>query len=414
MFNKLKFRLTLTNVVVVSFILVIFIVGVFFAMLRLSNTQTNQLIQLISSNAGFSDASIKSDHKEYNGYQYRYFYVKLNPAGEIVSGSQGLDIQSNQIKDTVATAYNSPKMRERIELHYTDDSYVFVKGNLENGLGTFIIFVNTSSEVKMIGKLLLVLLFLGVGGLVLAFLGSLFMANRSLVPIKESWKRQRDFVSDASHELRTPLSVVETTLDLVISRKDRTIESQMKWIENIQTENKRMIKLVNDLLLLARTDSGQVTLEKRYFPLHSVLLEVYIPIEALAIQQGICLEPFEGPQIDFYGDEGRIKQLAVILVDNAIKHTPAGGHVGMKVYDVGGSIEIAVTDTGEGIDKEDIGKIFQRFYRVDKSRSRAVGSTGLGLSIAEWIVKEHQGTIKVESTKGNGTTFYVFLPKARI
>lgn len=413
MFNKLKLRLTLTNVVVVSFILVIFIAGVFFTMLKLSYNQTEQLIRVISSNAGFSNTSNVSAHKGHNENQFRYFYVKLNPAGEIISASEGLDLQNEQIKATIEKAYNSPKMKESIELNDLDEPLMYLKGNLENGLGTYIIFVNISSEVKMIGKLLLVLLILGIGGLVLVSFGSLFMANRSLIPIKESWKRQRDFVADASHELRTPLSVIETTLDLVISRKDKTIESQIKWLENIHTENQRMTKLVNDLLLLARTDSGQVTLEKRDFPLHSALLEVYISIETLAMQRGICLEPFQGPEINFFGDEGRIKQLAVIMIDNAIKHTPAGGHVGMKVRDEEGSITIEVSDTGEGIDKEDINKIFERFYRVDKSRSRADGSTGLGLSIAEWIVKEHQGTIKVESAKGIGTTFFVTLPKSR-
>jgi Signal transduction histidine kinase len=413
MFNKLKLRLTLTNVVVVSFILVIFIAGVYFTMLRLSNNQTEQLIQLISSNAGISDTSNISAHKGHNEYQFRYFYVKLNQEGEVISASEGLDLQNEQIKDIIKKAYNSPKKKAKIELHAIDEPFVFEKGTLANGLGTYIVFVNASSEIEMVGKLLFVLAILGVGGLVLVFFGSLFMANRSLIPIKDSWKRQRDFVADASHELRTPLSVIETTADLVLSRKDKTIESQKKWLENIQTENQRMTKLVNDLLLLARTDSGQVTLEKRDFSLHSALLEVYISIEALAMQRGICLDPFQGPEINFFGDEARIKQLAVILIDNALKHTPAEGHVGMKVRDEGNSIIIEVADTGEGIEKEDINKIFERFYRVDKSRSRADGSTGLGLSIAEWIVKEHQGTIKVESLKGKGTTFFVILPRLR-
>ena len=294
-----------------------------------------------------------------------------------------------------------------------DESYHFAKNKLENGLGTSIVFVNTHSEYEMLAKLLVVLLFVGFCGLVLAFFGSLFLANRSLVPIKESWKRQRDFVADASHELRTPLSVIETTIDLLISKRDQTIDSQMKWLENIQTENKRMTKLVSDLLFLARVDSEQVLLEMKFFPLHLALLEAYIPFEALALQLEIHLKPFSGPQADFWGDEAKIKQLAIILVDNAIKHTPAGGEVEMVLRDTGSAIEIAVTDTGEGIDKEHIGKIFQRFYRVEKSRSRKEGSVGLGLSIAEWIVKEHYGTIKVESIKEKGSTFYVTLPKTR-
>ena len=114
---------------------------------------------------------------------------------------------------------------------------------------------------------------------------------------------------------------------LVAAKRDQTIDSQIKWLENIQTENKRMTKLVNDLLLLARTDSGQVMLEMKFFPVHLALQEIFMPFEALALQQGIHLKPFASPPVIFWGDEARIKQLTVILIDNAIKHTPAWGEV---------------------------------------------------------------------------------------
>ncbi|MCJ7688417.1 MAG: ATP-binding protein, partial [Clostridiaceae bacterium] len=202
-------------------------------------------------------------------------------------------------------------------------------------------------------------------------------------------------IADASHELRTPLAVIETTLDLVISRGENTINSQLKWIENIQAENKRMSKLVNDLLFLARTDSKQVIFEKKAFPLHSALLEAYIPFEAITIQKGIQLKAFKGAPINFIGDEARIKQLVVILIDNAIKHTQPGGTIGMSLFRRGEFIEIIIEDTGEGIEKEHINDIFKRFYKVDKARSDNGESSGLGLSIAQCIVKEHNGTIRV-------------------
>jgi signal transduction histidine kinase len=143
------------------------------------------------------------------------------------------------------------------------------------------------------------------------------------------------------------------------------------------------------LLFLARADSNQDIVLMKLFPLHTALLEAYIPFEALALQAKIQLEDFKGSEIDFYGDEARIKQLVVILIDNAISYTLSGGRVGLELKSIADTIEISVTDTGAGIDKEHVDKMFQRFYRVDKSRSRKEGNLGLGLSLAEWIAKEH-------------------------
>jgi signal transduction histidine kinase len=414
MFNKLRLQLTLTNVAVVSFIFLIFVLGIFLVIWRITNDQTQQLINLVSSSYGLSNAS-KSGNETPEEYRFNYFFVKLDPAGKIIAASSHIDMKSKRIHDLVRLATMSLKNDGKIELkHEDEDEYHFVKNNLDPGLGTSIIFVNTHSRGELLRKLFAALVLGSTCGLVLAFFGSLFMANRALIPIKESWKRQKDFVADASHELRTPLAVIETTLDLLISKREQTIDSQIQWLKNIQTQNKRLVKLVQDLLFIARTDSGQVLLETRIFPLYSALLEAYLPFEALALQRGIHLKPFTGPQINFWGDEARIKQLVVILVDNAIKHTPSGGEVGMTLCDIDGAVEIAVTDNGEGIDKEHIGKIFQRFYRVDKARSRKEGSVGLGLSIAEWIVKEHHGTIKVESAKNQGARFSIVLPNKKI
>jgi Signal transduction histidine kinase len=410
MFNRLRLKLTLTNILVIGLIFFIFMLGIFLIMREITHNQTKQMIRLISTNAGLNNETVNSVHDE---HQYRYFYVILNRAGKIISATPHLDVKSRWLMEIVTRASASSKGEGMIETDDIDESYRFVKNRLQNGLGTSIIFVNTHSEYEMLAKLFIVLAFTGFCGLILLFFGSLYLADRSLIPIQEAMKKQRDFVADASHELRTPLSVIATTIDLLFSKRDQTVDSQLKWLENIQTENKRMTKLVNELLFLARTDSGQVMLEMKFFPVHSALQEAFTPFEAVAIQKGIYLKPFVGPAVIFWGDEARIKQLVVILVDNAIKHTPAGGEIEMRLRDTSKAIEISVIDTGEGIAPEHIDKIFRRFYRVEKSRSRKEGSVGLGLSIAEWIVKGHHGSIKVESTKNKRTTFCILLPKTQ-
>ena len=358
MFNKLRLKLTLTNVIVVSIIFLIFVLSIFFVMGKIVNDQTEQLINLISSSEGVNIAP-KKDQPEHEEHQYRYFYIKLNPSGKVISTSINLDLDKTQLDKIISKAITSKRNRGVIEVGH--NSFHFAKNPIRNNLGTFIIFVDTHGENKILENLLTVLILAGIGGLILAFFGSLFMANKSIIPIRESWNRQKDFVADASHELRTPLAVIETTIDLLAGRREYTIESQMKWLDNIQTENKRMTKLVSDLLLLARADSEQDTLLLKSFSLHLALLEAYIPFEAMVLQHGIYLEPFDGQQIDFWGDESKIKQLVVILVDNAIKYTPTGGHVGMTLKDAGDTVEICVFDTGEGIPEEHLSKIFQRF-----------------------------------------------------
>lgn len=412
MFSKLRFKLTLTNVIVVSIIFIIFVMSIYIVMSRIVNDQTEQLANLIASNAGISNIPEKDSYTKHGEHQYRYFYIKLDSTGKIITASSNLNLQNSpRLSGIISKAFAAKGSKGVVEAD--EETYQFLKSTVDNSNDTFIAFVNTHAEHEMLNELLVVLMLAGLGGLILVFFGSLYMANRSLIPIKEAWNRQKAFVADASHELRTPLSVIETTVDLLSNRRENTIASQMKWLENIQTENKRMTKLVSDLLLLARADSDQDTLQLKTFPLHTALLEAYIPFEAIALQKGIHLQAFNGDPVDFYGDEAKIKQLAVILVDNGIKYTPTGGCVGMTLKNSSDSVEICVTDSGEGISEEHISKIFQRFYRIDKSRSRKDGSVGLGLSIAEWIVKQHSGHINVESIKGKGSTFRIYLPKQK-
>jgi signal transduction histidine kinase len=231
-----------------------------------------------------------------------------------------------------------------------------------------------------------------------------------LIPIKKSWQKQQDFVADASHELRTPLAVIQTNIELVRGNPKDSVESQTKWLENIQHETGRMSKLVEDLLFLARADSEQLPLEMMDFNLSFTLLSTLSSFEVMAKNRGIKLESTVQDHILFYGDENRLKQLIVILIDNALKHTPAGGKISIRLINSGPSVELSVSDTGEGIEHEHLERIFERFYRVDKARSKMTGGTGLGLSIADWITKVHHGRITVTSQVGKGTTFVVNLP----
>ena len=241
------------------------------------------------------------------------------------------------------------------------------------------------------------------------YIGSVILSKIAIAPIKSAWQKQLDFTADASHELRTPLAIIQTNLELVLDSPDETIESQLKWLKNIEAENKRMAKLVDDLLTLSRADTTEQLIEKEMFMLDEAILESLTPFEALTLEKGIKLNVLVDSQINFLGDKKRIKQLVVILLDNALYYTNEGS-VTIALSKSETQVVLSVSDTGCGIEATHIDKIFDRFYRANKTKTLNQNGIGLGLSIASWIVKEHGGQISVKSTPGAGTTFRIYLP----
>lgn len=261
---------------------------------------------------------------------------------------------------------------------------------------------STLSIQKLISTILL--------GTAMVFAGSWLLSKVAIQPVKQAWQKQLDFTADASHELRTPITVIRTNLELIMDSPEETVGSQMKWLHNIEAENKRMARLVEDLLTLSRADTGQQNLEMTTFMLDELGTEALSPLEPVATSKGITLTFNADENTSFYGDRSRIRQLLVILVDNALKYTSSSGRVDVSLCRDEKSVTLTVSDTGSGIEKEHLEKIFNRFYRIEKTRSQNQDGSGLGLSIAKWIVQEHRGTIQAASGPGKGTTFTVFLP----
>jgi len=248
--------------------------------------------------------------------------------------------------------------------------------------------------------------------LILVFCVSVLLSKFALKSIQEAWQRQLDFTADASHELRTPLAVMQTNLEIVLDNKEETVSSQMIWLDNVMYENKRMATLVGDLLTLSRADTNEQMLNLEIFDLAQMIeetLEPYYPIGQKQEVEIVFNNKLENT-LDFYGDPKRIQQLIIILIDNALKYMDRSGKIIVEVELKGKQIELQVKDTGEGINKEELKKIFNRFYRVDKASSRKKGGSGLGLAIAKWIVEGHKGTIEVKSEIDKGTDFKIKLP----
>lgn len=239
-----------------------------------------------------------------------------------------------------------------------------------------------------------------VGRLVMAF-------NETLERLENLFNAQRRFLADVSHELRTPLTAIRGNVDLLrrMGGADRTS------LDAIQTEADRLTRLVGDLLLLAQAESGHLPLAKESVELDTLFLDVYQQARVLARSTNLDVLIGEEDQATVSGDRDRLKQLLLNLVGNAIQYTPEGGRVTLGLSKVNGWARVTVTDTGSGIPKDQLPHIFERFYRVDKSRVRTTfGGAGLGLSIAFWVARSHGGKIEVASEVGRGSTFSLWLP----
>jgi signal transduction histidine kinase len=228
-----------------------------------------------------------------------------------------------------------------------------------------------------------------------------------LESIETAYHAQQRFVSDASHELRAPLTAIQGNLELLHRQSSMSEAERKEALTEVERESTRLTRLVADLLVLARADAG-VSLKQCPVDLDALVLEAFHEARHLSQGQTLSLDPFEPARVE--GNEDRLKQLILILLDNALKYTPANGQVTLGLHRRDTDVEIVVHDTGVGIAPEDLPLVFERFYRADPARSRDPGGTGLGLPIARWIVEQHDGEIKLESQPGQGTTAIVYLP----
>jgi heavy metal sensor kinase len=233
--------------------------------------------------------------------------------------------------------------------------------------------------------------------------------NAMIGRLEKAFQRQKQFTSDASHELRTPLAVIEAESTLAL-QKERPPSDYRQSLETISQESRQMSFLIDQLLALARADAGKEQWNFTEVNLGKLIVNLSTDVEVLCQEKGVSFQLGQTQDLVVKGDEARLRELFMNLLDNAIRYTPAPGTVSVSLRREGQMAVVAITDTGVGIPAEDIPFIFERFYRVDKSRSRADGGSGLGLAICQHIAEVHGGKIEVESQVGTGSTFSVRLP----
>lgn len=232
--------------------------------------------------------------------------------------------------------------------------------------------------------------------------------NHMLTRLQTGFEQQRRFVADASHELKTPITVISGYTDILDRWGKNDQEALEEGLAAIKSEVGNMDDLTDKLLFLARADQGKQLYHKTCLPIASLMETIFQETRMIAPNHNIILE--QNDSVTINADSAAIKQILRIFTENSIKYTPPGGTIRLAARKIGQQLEISVADTGIGIPTEEQPKIFDRFYRVDRSRSKSTGGSGLGLSIAHWIAQEHGGSIRLDSTLAQGTTITLELP----
>lgn len=414
MLTKLRRKFVLINMSLVTLVLLI-VFGVQFwsTAQRLENDSYNALSRVLDRGVNDKPARVPigggapDDHGDFMPWTQAMFVVQLDASGAVVS------VMADNVEvaeDTVAAAVAQVKSAGKARGTLTGEGLRYAVRH--TATGDKIAFVDLTSERRTLASQALTALLVGLGGL-LAFFGvSLFLAAWALRPVERAWRQQQQFIADASHELKTPLTVILANTGILLSHPEDTIAAQRKWLDHTHDEAERMKKMVEDMLFLARSDAAPQDSVRAPFDLSDAAWGCLLPFEPVAFERGVELISDVAPALTVTGDEGQLRQLMVILLDNACKYAGKGGSVHFLLERTPEKAVISVHNTGAPIPPDDLPHLFERFYRADKSRAREnnVGGYGLGLSIAERIVTGHKGKIAVESSAERGTTFTVTLP----
>lgn len=279
-----------------------------------------------------------------------------------------------------------------------------------SSLGVIQVGLPVGGQGAALATLADLLLLLGVLTVLFSMAAGLFLASRALQPARIAYARQRDFIADASHELRTPLTMLRSTVEFVLRSKDHLRADDVALLEDTVEETAHLTRLANNMLDLARLDSDSLHVEEEVVDLTDIAWDVARWSQPLARQHGVSLVVSGNRPVLVLGDHALLLQAALVLLDNAIKYNQREGSVSISTRSNGDEAVLTVEDTGIGVAPEHLRRLGERFYRVDKARSRESGGAGLGLSIVRSVVARHGGSFDLASRPGEGTTAAIRLP----
>ncbi len=410
MFIGIRRRLLGWNLLVLGLILVAAGIAVYIMLSHslMAEVDRNLASRSDSAASGLHDLDERELALGREGYNGGLFYLIASDNGQIIANPQSVTL--TQIPANLFT--NLQKPFHTIDVGDDTDRVHVSQIRLRGGSTAYLVVGQSlAPEERALHRMLLGLLIGGGIGLGLSLLGASFLAGRALVPIEAAFQRQQQFIADASHELRTPLTILHSATDLLDQHRAEPLQENGELFDDIRDEILRLERLSGDLLTLARSDLGELGLAVAPLDLLDSAQEAVQRVQPIAGENGIsvAVDHTNAPVV-VEADPDRLQQVLLILLDNAIKHTPRGGDVRVSARRQGAEALLEVADTGEGIPPDQIDQVFNRFVRVDAARSRARGGAGLGLAIARSLVEAHGGELSLASILGQGTRVTVRLP----
>lgn len=407
MIRKLKIKFVAINMAFISIVLIIIFISVYISTNNRIVHDSNDFMRRIVERSDYE----KFPKREIGGMKrddfmppFTSFFVELNESQSIENViGEDIVISDESVLDTIIEYCLNSKTSNGI-VH--GEGLRFYK--FTNGITTKIAFVDRTNEIKTLSSLIRTSLFVGFFGMLAFFTISVFLANWALKPVEESWEQQKQFIADASHELKTPLTVILTNIGIIMSHKEDTVLSQSKWIGYVKSEAERMTTLINDMLFLAKADSEKSKLILSNLNFSDIVTGCLLTFESTIFERGKFLESDIQENIFINGEENKLKQLIMILLDNACKYSPEKSTIEIKLIQYQEKCKLTVLNRCYGISQEHLNHIFERFYRIEKSRSRYDGGYGLGLSIAQSIVNLNSGKIYAQSLDNNIVFTVVF------
>ena len=407
MIKKLRIKLTLVSMLSLLLVLLVIVGSINLLNVRRMVAEADALLDIVSANDGRlprqDEISDWEGGPAYSSpevpYESRYFFVLLDADGSVLDADTGQIAAVDQ--DTAAayaqTAAASGHIRGFV------GAYRYIVQQEEDGVR--VSFLDCGRRIDMCRSFALSSLWISILGLMAVFVLVMLASGRIIRPVAESYEKQKQFITDAGHEIKTPLAIIDADAGLIEMENGTN-----GWLQDIQTQVKRLTGLTNDLIYLARTEEAQGQVEMIDFPLSDMVEEQVHSFQALAVQKNKRFVSHIQPMLTLHGDEKMIGQLVSILLDNAGKYADEGGEIRVMLERQGRAVHLSVFNTVESISQQEISRLFDRFYRTDRSRNSKTGGYGIGLSIASAVAAAHRGKILASSRDGRSLLITVILP----
>ncbi|WP_379137377.1 sensor histidine kinase [Paenibacillus sp. sgz500958] len=423
MFTKLRNRFLIVNLVTISLIMLVAFGSIYIITYQDVRSDINMELNRIldfhrdgdgpaghkQSGGAFTDPSLMDKGPMNKGdsppERSVSFMLRTDAEWKLTSSDSKFQMDSEFYEQALKEAVSINK--DTGEFNLDGSHWIYTKQPTADG--HMLVFLDITAQQEILKKLIYTFTAVGSVMLITLYFASRFFANRSIQPVKEAFYKQKQFIADASHELKTPLAIINTNADVLLANQEDTIHNQSKWLHYIKSETERMANLTSDLLYLTEMDDSKTNMVFTTFNMSDAVEHIILTMEAVFFEKQLSLEYDIEPDLTAHGSSEQIKQVVMILVDNAVKYTNPKGEVIISLKKQHNDIMLSVTNTGDGIAPEHLTRIFDRFYRTDASRTRTQGGHGLGLAIAKSIIEQHKGKIYAKSVVGESTTFYVQL-----